>query len=109
MGFFLNAPQCDAGMESVFYGMIKLNTMTNEEIYENVMGHKPNKEFGLKGSFSWDDIDALMTAVKNCSIPAVVGRSEQLNCDHEWKVEAFDCYGMPYEQYCEHCGKKEAI
>ena len=43
--------------------------MTNEEIYENVMGHEPNKEFGLKGSFSWDDIDALMTAVKNCSIP----------------------------------------
>lgn len=39
----------------------------------------------------------------------VVGRSEQLNCDHEWKVEAFDCYGMPYERYCEHCGKKEAI
>ena len=39
----------------------------------------------------------------------VVGQSEQLNCDHEWKVEAFDCYGMPYEQYCEHCGKKEAI
>lgn len=39
----------------------------------------------------------------------VVGRSEQLNCDHEWKVEAFDCYGMPYERYCVHCGKKEAI
>ena len=39
----------------------------------------------------------------------VVGRSEQLKCDHEWKVEAFDCYGTPYEQYCEHCGKKEAI
>lgn len=55
--------------------------MTNEEIYENVMGHKPNKEFGLKGSFSWDDIDALMTAVKNCSIPAVVWQSEQLVCD----------------------------
>ena len=54
--------------------------MTNEEIYENVMGHKPNKEFGVKGSFSWDDIDALMNAVKNCSIPAVVGRSEQLVC-----------------------------
>lgn len=54
--------------------------MTNEEIYENVMGHKPNKEFGIKGSFSWDDIDALMNAVKNCSIPAVVGRSEQLTC-----------------------------
>lgn len=58
--------------------------MTNEKIYENVMGHKPNKEFGVKGSFSWDDIDALMNAVKNCSIPAVVGRSEQLVCDHSW-------------------------
>ena len=58
--------------------------MTNEEIYENVMGHKPNKEFGVKGSFSWDDIDALMNAVKNCSIPAVVGQSEQLPCDHEF-------------------------
>ena len=56
--------------------------MTNEEIYEKVMGHKPNKEFGVKGSFSWDDIDALMTeAEKNCSIPDVVGRSEQL-CDY---------------------------
>ena len=52
--------------------------MTNEEIYENVMGHKPNKELGVKGSFSWDDIDALMTAVKNCSIPNVVGQNEQL-------------------------------
>ena len=41
--------------------------------------------------------------------PDVVGRSEQLNCEHEWKVESFDCYGMPYEKYCEHCGKKEAI
>ena len=59
--------------------------MTNEKIYENVMGHKPNKEFGVKGSFSWDDIDALMNAVKNCSIPAVVGRSEQLVCEHNWK------------------------
>ena len=53
--------------------------MTNEEIYENVMGHKPNKEFGIKGSFSWDDIDALMNAVKNYSIPDV-GQSEQFYC-----------------------------
>lgn len=58
--------------------------MTNEEIYEKVMGHKPNKEFGVKGSFSWNDIDALMTeAVKNCSIPRVVGQSEQLSQENE--------------------------
>ena len=53
--------------------------MTNEEIYEKVMGHKPNKEFGVKGSFGWNDIDALMNeAVKNCSIPNVVNRRELL-------------------------------
>ena len=39
----------------------------------------------------------------------VVGRSEQLNCDHEWRCDTFDCYGFPVEQYCEKCGKKEAI
>lgn len=93
-------------MESVFYGMIKLNTMTNEEIYENVMGHKPNKEFGLKGSFSWDDIDALMTAVKNCSIPAVVGRSEQLSlckCD---KPSPDIMYGETCTECCLQIGSK---
>jgi len=41
--------------------------------------------------------------------PDAAGQSEELLCEHEWKVESFDCYGMPYEQYCEHCGKKEAI
>ena len=54
--------------------------MTNEKIYENVIGHKPNKEFGVKVSFSWDDIDALMNAVKNCYIPVVVERSDPLFC-----------------------------
>jgi hypothetical protein len=38
--------------------------MTNEEIYESVMGHKPNKDFGIKGPFSWNDIDALMNEAK---------------------------------------------
>ena len=45
-----------------------MKELTNEEIYEKVMGHKPNKEFGERGSFSWDDIDALMTeAIKQYS------------------------------------------
>ena len=38
--------------------------MTNEEIYETVMGHKPNKDFGIKGSFSLNDINALMNEAK---------------------------------------------
>ena len=59
--------------------------MKNEEIYEKVMGHKPNKEFGVKGSFSWNDIDDLMNeAVKNCSIPNVIGRSEELRSTCDW-------------------------
>ena len=81
---------------------MKKNTMTNEEIYENVMGHKPNKEFGIKGSFSWDDIDRLMTAVKNCSIPAVVGQSEQLVCDCGNKLT----YKELYFGQCLQCDKK---
>jgi len=49
--------------------------MTNDEIYENIMGHKPNKEFGVKGSFGWEDIEALMEASKkNFSIPIVSKR-----------------------------------
>ena len=47
----------------------------------------------LQANFGWSNIDELpdsykdllndtIKAVKNCSIPAVVGRSEQLVCDH---------------------------
>lgn len=71
--------------------------MTNEEIYEKVMGHKPNKEFGVKGSFGWDDIDALMNeAVKNCSIPNVVGRYSQQEIEEAYDKGREDGYAcMP--------------
>ena len=47
----------------------------------------------LQANFGWSNIDELpdsykdllndtIKAVKNCSIPDVVGRSEQLVCDH---------------------------
>lgn len=49
------------------------------------------------------------TSQEQLAAPAVVGQSEQLNCDHEWKCDTFDCYGFPVEKYCEKCGKKEAI
>jgi len=49
------------------------------------------------------------TTQEQLAAPAVVGQSEQLNCDHEWKCDTFDCYGFPVEKYCEKCGKKEAI
>lgn len=39
----------------------------------------------------------------------VVRQSEQLNCEHEWKVEGFDCYGFPISKYCEKCNAKEEI
>lgn len=34
--------------------------MTAEEVFKKVMGHEPNKEFGVHGSFHWDDIIRLM-------------------------------------------------
>lgn len=72
--------------------------MKNEEIYEQVMGHKPNKGFGVKGSFGWDDIDNLMTeAVKNCSVPDVVERSEQLVCDYCGKAKEEEFYTICHE------------
>ena len=62
--------------------------MTNEEIYEKVMGHKPNKEFGIKGSFDWNDIDALMNeVVKNCSIPNVVLSLPDDEAIEQWWAE----------------------
>ena len=41
--------------------------------------------------------------VKNCSIPAVVGRSEQLVCDHPYEYLSFgeDCYCE-----CEKCNTR---
>jgi hypothetical protein len=43
------------------------------------------------------------------SLFAVSRRSEQLNCDHEWRVDTFDCYGFPAFKYCDKCCKKEAV
>lgn len=69
--------------------------MTNEEIYENVMGHKPNKEFGVKGSFSWNDINSLMNAVKNYSIHDV-RQSEQLKAYTRWLRQNDHLNSAPY-------------
>lgn len=38
--------------------------MSNEEVFEHIMGHKPNKEFGVSGRFTWDDIETLMNAAR---------------------------------------------
>ena len=46
---------------------------------------------------------------KALSLFAVSGQSEQLNCDHEWRVDKFDCYGFPTEKYCDICGEIEAV
>ena len=71
----------------------KLNYMTKEEVYEKVMGHKPDKRFGIKGSFSWNDISELMDeAVKNCSIPNVVLSLP----DYEYEM-LIDDEGTPFE------------
>lgn len=59
---------------------------------------------------SWvkNKLEETLILVKTNATPDQ-GRMEQLNCDHEWRVDTFDCYGFPTEQYCDKCDKKEAI
>ena len=47
--------------------------------------------------------------LKKLRVTDVSGRSELLNCDHEWRVDKFDCYGFPAEKYCDKCCKIEAV
>ena len=65
----------------------------------------------LQANFGWSNIDELpdsykdllndtIKAVKNCSIPDVVGRSEQLVCEHPDEALIRD---KPTE-YCMACG-----
>lgn len=92
--------------------------MTNEEIYENVMGHKPNKEFGIKGSFSWADIDALMNAVSNSFISKLqeiiysdLSDSEIVNALHKLDNEQL-CQYEPDNttaMNCKHCGNPKWV
>jgi hypothetical protein len=81
-------------MESVFYGLNNENmNIEYDKDFEKVMNE-------LQTNFGWSNIEILpdsykdllndtIKAVKNCSIPAVVGRSEQLKAfyhyvDMEW-------------------------
>ena len=34
--------------------------MTPEEIYKEILGHEPNKEFGVQGRFTWNDIKSMI-------------------------------------------------
>mgnify|MGYP003611308116 CR=1 FL=1 len=66
---------------------IETNKSNNNFSYKS---NQLNKEFGIKGSFSWDDIDALMNAVKNCSIPPVVKSLPTDECVEQWWAEGQD-------------------
>jgi hypothetical protein len=93
-------------MESVFYGLNNENMKIEyDKDFENVMNE-------LQTNFGWRNIEILpdsykdllndtIKAVKNCSIPAVVGRSEQLVCVHPYE----EVYQSETECYCEKCGK----
>ena len=71
-------------MESVFYGIktLKLDIMIKYSEIKKVAKEKfgngkylTDKEDGFRQGVEW-----ALEQVKNCSIPAVVGRSEQLVC-----------------------------
>ena len=54
-----------------------------------------------KGDVQLKHAKLILDKVKNCSIPAVVGRSEQLVCVHPYN----EVYQSETECYCEKCGK----
>lgn len=56
-----------------------------------------------------DTVRCWIDEYNQLSQPAVSGRSEQLNCDHEWRVDTFDCFGFPAFKYCDKCCKREAV
>jgi len=90
-------------MESVFYGIENKKIMkTKEEKLKKATRRTLNINEGSPLH------DAVMKAmdeyaqqqVKNCSIPAVVGRSEQLKCEHKGRRTATELV-----EYCEDCKK----
>jgi hypothetical protein len=62
--------------------------ITKEKIIEILHSHSYNVEDQAGNHLivvdddSWDEI---AEQLKNCSIPNVVGQSEELVCDHQWK------------------------
>ena len=94
-------------MESVFYGFENENFMkTKEEILKETTKRTLNINEGSPLH------DAVMKAmeeyaqqqVKNCFIPAVVGRSEQLVCEHKYQDNVCDWRGV---RKCIICGQME--
>lgn len=63
-----------------------------------------NNDKEPKNFNEWYASDEVQQQVKNCSIPAVVGRSEQLICDnHSPDLEHFMKYS---ESICKNCKQK---
>ena len=86
-------------MESVFYGFENENIMTKEqhqEFIEFALELKWNRDAYSRARIIEELMGKVDELVKNCSIPAVVGRSEQFYCpccgsDKTYKTEAYHC------------------
>ena len=81
--------------------------ITKEKIIEILHSHSYNVEDQAGNHLivvdddSWDEI---AEQLKNCSIPNVVGRSEQLVCDHQWKIRFSEKRGS--WRLCAKCSKE---
>ncbi len=98
-------------MVSVFYGFetLNLNTMITKEKILRILDKYANDNFGINSTYiDHVDFDELADElVKNCSIPGVVERSEQLVCD--CGNSSMTWYGNDDDKkwFCFNC-KKEA-
>ena len=94
-------------MESVFYGLETQNIMTIEQAMAKLqyLSYNVTLESGEQMIIlEKDDVfEVLDKVVKNCSIPAVVGRSEQLTCP---RCKSINCLTPDKENdaKCNDCG-----
>ena len=90
-------------MESVFY---EFETQKNMDKVDIIRKHIGNDDFyDINGTPLLTKILSAMDEyaqlqVNNCSIPAVVGQSEQLKCEHKGRRTATELV-----EYCEDCKK----
>ena len=81
--------------------------ITKEKIIEILHSHSYNVEDQAGNHLivvdddSWDEI---AEQLKNCSIPNVVGQSEELVCDHQWKIRFSEKRGS--WRLCAKCSKE---
>ena len=78
------------------------------EIEQQIFEKMKAKDFG-ESMCNETKLNVLKWTMQQLRKHDVVGRSEQLVCDHEWINHSFDQFGFLQEQICDKCGAKQSV